>query len=132
MDESGPISEISSDFKNQLMRALLKAEPAVLKVLVEAVKLCLSTLLISFCTLTSFLFLCSHISLVICWQFRVIVASVFVKENSWPDLVPELASVIQNSNLIRSAANCEWNTVGALTILHALIRPFQVLLYTNT
>ena len=51
----------------------------------------------------------------------------FVKENSWPELVPELASVIQNSNLISGAANCEWNTINALTVLQALIRPFQVL-----
>ena len=37
MDGSGPISEVSSELKNQLMRALLKVEPAVLKVLVEVV-----------------------------------------------------------------------------------------------
>lgn len=82
----------------------------------------------SFCTSVNFHCLCSQISLLICWQFRVIVASVFVKENSWPELVPELASVIQNSSLISGAANCEWNTINALTVLHSLIRPFQVLL----
>lgn len=96
VDGSSPFSKISKEFKNQLMRALLQVEPAVLKILVEA--------------------------------FRVIVASVFVKENSWPELVPELASVIQNSSLISGAANCEWNTINALTVLHSLIRPFQYFL----
>lgn len=96
VDGSSPFSKISKEFKNQLMRALLQVEPAVLKILVEA--------------------------------FRVNVASVFVKENSWPELVPELASVIQNSSLINGAANCEWNTINALTVLHSLIRPFQYFL----
>ncbi|CBI22815.3 unnamed protein product, partial [Vitis vinifera] len=96
VDGSSPFSKISKEFKNQLMRALLQVEPAVLKIFVEA--------------------------------FWVIVASVFVKENSWPELVPELASVIQNSSLISGAANCEWNTINALTVLHSLIRPFQFFL----
>ncbi|KAK9288613.1 hypothetical protein L1049_017073 [Liquidambar formosana] len=78
------------------MQALLKAEPAILKVLVEA--------------------------------FRVIVVSEFVKGNSWPELVPDLRSVIENSNLINSGPDSEWKTINALTVLHALLRPFQYFL----
>ncbi|XP_059632005.1 importin beta-like SAD2 homolog [Cornus florida] len=60
--------------------------------------------------------------------FRVIVAAEFVKDYSWPELVPELRSVIQNSNLINNSANCEWKTINALTVLHSLMRPFQYFL----
>uniref|UniRef100_A0A5B7BY10 Importin N-terminal domain-containing protein n=1 Tax=Davidia involucrata TaxID=16924 RepID=A0A5B7BY10_DAVIN len=60
--------------------------------------------------------------------FRVIVNVEFVKENSWPELVPELRSVIQNSNLINGGAHCEWKTINAVTVLHSLIRPFQYFL----
>ncbi|CAL5346787.1 unnamed protein product [Camellia sinensis] len=58
--------------------------------------------------------------------FRVIVAAEFVKENSWPDLVPELRAVVQNSDMINRSGNCEWKTINALTVLQSLIRPFQV------
>ncbi|KAA8527975.1 hypothetical protein F0562_035156 [Nyssa sinensis] len=60
--------------------------------------------------------------------FRVIVNVEFVKENSWPELVPELRSVIQNSNLINGGQHCEWKTINAVTVLHSLIRPFQYFL----
>ena len=60
------------------------------------------------------------------FQFRVIVASEFVKENSWPDLVPNLRAAIMNSDLINQSGNCEWKTINALTLLQSLIRPFQV------
>jgi hypothetical protein len=50
-----------------------------------------------------------------------------VKLNSWPELVPDLQSAIQNSNLISSSADCKWKTINALTVLHAILRPFQVL-----
>jgi hypothetical protein len=63
----------------------------------------------------------------VCWQFRVIVAAEFVKQDSWPELVPDLRSAIQNSNLISNNADCQWKTINALTVLHALLRPFQVL-----
>lgn len=59
-------------------------------------------------------------------QFRIIVVAEFVKENSWPELVPELRSFIQNSNLINDGADPKWKTVNALAVLHALLRPFQV------
>ncbi|KAJ0034879.1 hypothetical protein Pint_24242 [Pistacia integerrima] len=89
-------SNISKEFKDQLMQALLQAEPTVLKVLIEA--------------------------------FRVIVSVEFMKQNSWPELVPDLRTAIQNSNLINNGASCGWNTVNALMVLHALVRPFQVFL----
>ncbi|KAF8401236.1 hypothetical protein HHK36_012168 [Tetracentron sinense] len=60
--------------------------------------------------------------------FRIIVVAEFVKENSWPELVPELRSVIQSSNCINGGAQSQWNTINALTVLHAIIRPFQYFL----
>ncbi|XP_009804028.1 importin beta-like SAD2 homolog isoform X3 [Nicotiana sylvestris] len=60
--------------------------------------------------------------------FRSIVAVEFVKKDSWPELVPELRSVIQRSNLIDKNPSSEWKTINALTILHSLIRPFQYFL----
>ncbi|XP_057476826.1 LOW QUALITY PROTEIN: importin beta-like SAD2 homolog [Actinidia eriantha] len=91
-----PSSKISKEFRDALVRALLRVDSAVLKVLVEA--------------------------------FRAIVAAEFVKENLWPDLVPELQAVIQNSDLINKSGNCEWKTINALTVLQSLIRPFQYFL----
>ncbi|KAJ6312263.1 hypothetical protein OIU77_013910 [Salix suchowensis] len=89
-------SNVSKEFKDQLMQSLLKVEPPVLKVLVET--------------------------------FRIIIVAEFVKQNNWPELVPELWSAIQNSNLISSGVNCEWKTINALTVLQALVRPFQYFL----
>ncbi|KAK3190206.1 hypothetical protein Dsin_029767 [Dipteronia sinensis] len=103
-------SNISKEFKDQLLHALLQAEPAILKVSLEA----------------------------------VILVAEFVKQNSWPELVPELQSAIQNSNqnavirpfqvlnlfpcaIINNGANCGWNTVNVLMVLHAIIRPSQKL-----
>ena len=64
---------------------------------------------------------------VILWlQFRAIAAADFVKQNLWPELVPNLQSAIQNSHLT-SGSNTKWSTVNALLVLHALLRPFQVL-----
>lgn len=60
--------------------------------------------------------------------FRIIIAAEFVKQNNWQELVPELWSAIQNSNLISTGANCEWKTINALTVLQALVRPFQYFL----
>lgn len=92
----GSSSKVSKEFKAQLMRTLLQAEPSVLKVLVEA--------------------------------FRIIVVAEFVKRNSWPELVSDLRSAIQSSNVISNGGNCEWSTVNTLTVLHALVRPFQYFL----
>ncbi|KAL8100484.1 hypothetical protein AgCh_032661 [Apium graveolens] len=60
--------------------------------------------------------------------FRVIVGAEFVKDNSWPELIPELQSVIRNSDLIIEGGHTDWKTINALTVLHSLIRPFQYFL----
>lgn len=49
----------------------------------------------------------------------------FVKRDLWQELVPNLRSAIQNSNLVNSS-NSKWNTINALIVLQALLRPFQV------
>ncbi|KAK6930334.1 Importin-beta, N-terminal domain [Dillenia turbinata] len=96
IDVNNPASRVSKEFKDGLVRALLKAELPVSKVLVEA--------------------------------FRVIVVAEFVNSNLWPELVPELRSVIQNSDLINNDANSDWKTINALVVLQALVRPFQYFL----
>ncbi|MED6120292.1 hypothetical protein PIB30_019443 [Stylosanthes scabra] len=59
--------------------------------------------------------------------FRSIAVAEFVKQNSWPELVPYLQSAVQNSNLINgSISSC--STINALVVLHALLRPFQYFL----
>ncbi|XP_027330151.1 importin beta-like SAD2 isoform X2 [Abrus precatorius] len=88
-------SNVSKEFKEQLMHALLQVELSVLKILVEV--------------------------------FRAIAVADFVKQNLWPELVPNLQSAIQNSHLI-NGSNPKWNTVNALIVLHALLRPFQYFL----
>ncbi|KAF9592182.1 hypothetical protein IFM89_012676 [Coptis chinensis] len=93
------VAKVSVEFKNRLVHASLLAEPAVLKVLVEA--------------------------------FRSIVVKEFVKENSWPELVPELRNVIQNSNFISGNVVSQWKTVNALTVLQSILRPFQYFLNPN-
>uniref|UniRef100_A0A2P2KMN0 Importin N-terminal domain-containing protein n=2 Tax=Rhizophora mucronata TaxID=61149 RepID=A0A2P2KMN0_RHIMU len=91
-----PDLRVATEFKDHLLRTLLQAEPAVLKVLVEV--------------------------------FRTIAVAEFVEQNSWPELVPYLQSAIQNSSLINDGSNREWDTINALTVLQALIRPFQYFL----
>lgn len=59
-------------------------------------------------------------------QFRPIVDAEFVKHNLWPELVPELRSVIQDSDLVNSNGNSTWKTINALIVLQSVIRPFQV------
>ncbi|OVA16680.1 Importin-beta [Macleaya cordata] len=60
--------------------------------------------------------------------FRVIIVKDFVKENSWPELVPELRSVIQNSNFVCQGANSQWNTINAFIVLQTITKPFQYFL----
>ncbi|KAF8017772.1 hypothetical protein BT93_H2847 [Corymbia citriodora subsp. variegata] len=60
--------------------------------------------------------------------FKFVAEVEFVKQNSWPELVHELRLAIENSDQISNNANCKWRTINALTILHALIRPFQYFL----
>nr|GEW17502.1 importin beta-like SAD2 homolog [Tanacetum cinerariifolium] len=89
-------SRASKEFKDVLVRTLLQAEPAILKVLIEA--------------------------------FRPIVDAEFVKQSLWPELVPELRSVIQDSDLVNKSGNSRWKTINALTVLQSVIRPFQYFL----
>ncbi|KAF6156526.1 hypothetical protein GIB67_011327 [Kingdonia uniflora] len=63
--------------------------------------------------------------------FQIIIAKEFVKENSWPELVPELRLVIQNSDLVCEGSSSQWSTINALTVLQAIIRPFQYFLNPN-
>ncbi|KAJ1403033.1 Importin-beta, N-terminal domain [Sesbania bispinosa] len=88
-------SNVSNEFKEQLMQALLQVELPVLKILVEV--------------------------------FRAVAVADFVKNSLWPELVPNLQSAIQNSHLI-NVSNSKWNTINALIVLHALLRPFQYFL----
>uniref|UniRef100_A0ACD6AN67 Uncharacterized protein n=1 Tax=Avena sativa TaxID=4498 RepID=A0ACD6AN67_AVESA len=60
--------------------------------------------------------------------FRQVVEKDFAKENSWPQLVPQLKLVIQSSDAISPGHNPEWKTISALTVLQSIVRPFQYFL----
>lgn len=60
-------------------------------------------------------------------QFRPIVDAEFVKQNLWDELVPQLRSVIQDSDLVNRSGNSRWKTINSLTVLQSVIRPFQVI-----
>ncbi|KAJ1696023.1 hypothetical protein LUZ63_012721 [Rhynchospora breviuscula] len=49
------------------------------------------------------------------------------KDNSWPQLIPHLKSLLHNTYLITPPphSRSHWNTLNALTLLQALTRPFQ-------
>ncbi|KAF8644970.1 hypothetical protein HU200_066275 [Digitaria exilis] len=89
-------SELYKEFRDQLAQALLRVEPAILRVLIEA--------------------------------FRQVVEKDFVKDNLWPELIPQLKLVIQSSNLISPGHHPEWNTINALKVLQSVVRPFQYFL----
>lgn len=57
--------------------------------------------------------------------FRLVVANDFVRENSWPELVPALMTAIQRSNLVNGATGLKWKTVNALIALQTTIKPYQ-------
>ncbi|KAH9325798.1 hypothetical protein KI387_005976, partial [Taxus chinensis] len=57
--------------------------------------------------------------------YRLVIANDFVRENTWPDLVPALMTAIQNSNLVNGATGLRWKTVNALIALQTTIKPFQ-------
>lgn len=59
---------------------------------------------------------------------RSIIVKGFVKESCWPELVPELRSVIENSDFVSGKADAQWKTVNALTVLQSVLRPFQYFL----
>uniref|UniRef100_A0A9I9DMS1 Importin beta-like SAD2 homolog n=1 Tax=Cucumis melo TaxID=3656 RepID=A0A9I9DMS1_CUCME len=60
--------------------------------------------------------------------FHSIVINEFVKQNSWPELVSDLFSAIQNSNLSSNGAECQMNAINALSVLCTTCRPFQYFL----
>ncbi|KAJ7955304.1 Importin beta-like SAD2-like protein [Quillaja saponaria] len=60
--------------------------------------------------------------------FRAVAVVEFVKKDLWPELVPDLRSSIENSNLINNDANSRWKTINTLVVLHALLRPFRYFL----
>ncbi|KAG2564198.1 hypothetical protein PVAP13_8KG390800 [Panicum virgatum] len=60
--------------------------------------------------------------------FRQVVEKDFVKDNLWPELIPQLKLVIQSSNLISPGQHPEWNTINALKVLQSAVRPFQYFL----
>ncbi|PUZ45866.1 hypothetical protein GQ55_8G258700 [Panicum hallii var. hallii] len=60
--------------------------------------------------------------------FRQVVEKDFVKDNLWPELIPQLKLVIQSSNLISPGQHPEWNTINALKVLQSVVRPFQYFL----
>ncbi|RYR20510.1 hypothetical protein Ahy_B03g065670 isoform B [Arachis hypogaea] len=68
-----------------------------------------------------------HILKILVEVFQSVAVAEFVKQNSWPELVPYLQSAIQNSNLINGSSSA-CSTVNALVVLHALLRPFQYFL----
>lgn len=89
-------SDLYREFRDQLAQALLRVEPAILRVLIEV--------------------------------FRQVVEKDFVKEKSWPQLVPQLKLVIQGSDAISPGQHPEWKTINALTVLQSILRPFQYFL----
>ncbi|CAN8270232.1 unnamed protein product [Cochlearia groenlandica] len=59
--------------------------------------------------------------------FHIVVVSEFVKKNAWPELVLELRSALEKSNLI-SSVESSWSTVNALMVLLTVVKPFQYFL----
>lgn len=59
-------------------------------------------------------------------QFSFVVDAEFVKNNSWPELVPQVRYAIQNSDIISGNVNSGLLTLNVLKALQALLRPFQV------
>lgn len=79
-------------------------------------------------SLPSLFWVLSYILMVCIKQFRQVIEKDFVKENLWPELVPQLKQVIHSSNIISPGQHPEWNTINALTVLQSVVRPFQVYL----
>lgn len=60
--------------------------------------------------------------------FHLVIVNDFVRENTWPELVPSLRTAIQNSNLVNAASGLQWKTLNALLALQTIIKPFQYFL----
>lgn len=62
-----------------------------------------------------------------CMQFRLVAASDFAKQMTWPELVPAFKTAIQNSDLMSGTGTSELKTMNVLIGLQTIIKPFQVL-----
>lgn len=60
--------------------------------------------------------------------FHLVIVNDFVRENTWPELVPSLRTAIQNSNLVNATSSLQWKTLNALIALQTIIKPFQYFL----
>ncbi|KAM7275933.1 hypothetical protein ACFE04_017799 [Oxalis oulophora] len=64
-------------------------------------------------------------------SLREIVIVEFVNLDNWPELVPQMRSAIQTSNLFNHDAKCDGSTtstINALVALQSLLTPFQYFL----
>lgn len=52
----------------------------------------------------------------------------FVKDNLWPELVPELKSVVMSSDIVGTTMHSQWNTINALLLLQSIVKQFQYFL----
>lgn len=62
-----------------------------------------------------------------CMKFRLVAASDFAKQMTWPELVPAFKTAIQNSDLMNGTGASELKTMNVLIGLQTIIKPFQVL-----
>lgn len=60
--------------------------------------------------------------------FHLVIVNDFVRENTWPELIPSLRTAIQNSNLVNATSSLQWKTLNALLALQTIIKPFQYFL----
>jgi hypothetical protein len=59
-------------------------------------------------------------------QLRVLVLQDFRDAAEWPELVPQVRSAIQHSNLMGGMQSSPVKTYNALVAVHTLTKPFQV------
>jgi hypothetical protein len=59
-------------------------------------------------------------------QLRVLVLQDFRDAAEWPELVPQVRSAIQHSNLMGGMQASPIKTYNALVAVHTLTKPFQV------
>eukprot|EP01018_Ginkgo_biloba_P009463 Gb_12572 [translate_table: standard] len=57
--------------------------------------------------------------------FRLVIVHDFVRENTWPELVPALRTAIQSSNLVNGTTGLQWKTLNAFVALQTITKPFQ-------
>lgn len=59
-------------------------------------------------------------------QFRLVAVHDFAKQMTWPELVPDLKTAIQNSDLVNGTGASEMKTFNVLTVVQTITKPFQV------